>query len=607
MRDGALTIGGTAAAGTSRIAAVDQTLFVKSLTVQTGTSGVSELKASGKQVVSVLNGNLNVLGGSGANTVARIDPVEQTLLVNGAVTVQGGSGANAVAQINSSGSQTVLATNGNITVLGGGGGSNASIEATGVQSIGATGNVSVTGGDGALARIATAANQTFAFSNLNLLGGPGAGSVAEITAGGTQTLTGGNITLTGGGTPASSVANASATIQGNAQMITAANLLLNGGTGNAGGNSDAVIRNLSGNQTIAASGVTLNGGVQFSTTGILNVGAGTQTVSSGSGIFLNSAVGASGNATVQIQNAPATLQVLGTGGGFGLVNRGNGLVSVSSGGDQLVDAPFVDIVTRAGTSGDAILSAAGNQTIHTSNGTASTSGSLRVTAFGVGKANIESGANQTLNIDVPEQTVSSRVDGRLTVGDINASGLSRIGAVNQTITAKSVLVQTGNTGSRSEIKSSSVQKITVLNGNLDVRGGAGNNTLAQIDPIDQNILVNGDINIVGGSGVSAIAQVVSAGNQTITANTINVTGGSGVDSLASITAVGFQTLNGNVVLTPNVGGAKVGGASPTSGVLGGLAPGSVLSLQDNQLGVIGGAVPDDQNEDDPIRRAPICF
>ncbi len=609
VRDGALTIGGTAAAGTSRIGAVDQTLFVKSLTVQTGVSGRSELKSSYKQIVSVLSGNLNVLGGSGANTVAQIDPVDQTLLANGNVTVQGGSGANAVAQVVSTGTQTIRTTNGGINVIGGGG--SALINASGNQQLDATGASSVAGA-AAAARIATAANQVFSFGSLGVTGGTGAGSIAEITASGTQTLTGGNLILTGGGTPAAPVTNASAIIAGNSQTISGTNMVFTGGNGTSAGNSEVLLRNLSGAQNIGANGITLDSGAQFSTTGIFNQGAGAQTIVGAGGIFLNTVLGANNNTSVQIQNSAATLQTLSTnGGGLGLVNRGAGVVSISSGGDQSVNTPFVDIVTRAGTTGDAILSAAGNQTIHTTNGTASTSGSLRVTAFGVGKANIESGANQTLNIDYPEQTVSSVVDGRLTVGDVAASGLSRIGAVNQTIFSKTFLVQTGNTSSRSEVKSSGTQSIRVLNGNLDVRGGAGSNTLAQIDPIDQNIVVNGNINIVGGSGVNAIAQVVSAGVQNITANTINVTGGSGSGSLAAITAVGLQTLNGNLLLTPNVGGAMVTGGALASlsaaSSANSLNTGSVLSVQDNQLGIIGAAEPDEQSEDNPIRRAPICF
>ena len=484
VRDGALTIGGTIAAGVSRIGAVDQTLFVKSLTVQTGTGGRSELKSSNKQVVTVLNGGLNVLGGSGANTLAQIDPADQTLLVNGAVTVQGGSGANASALINSAGTQTLMTTNGGINVTGGASGSSASITAAGDQTISAVTNaVLQSGAAGALANIATAANQTFNFGNLNMIGGTAGGARVEVTAGGTQTLTGGNMTLTG----------------------------------------DA------------------------------------------------------------------------------------GVVAVTAGGVQTVTTRFVDVTTLAGSGGDAILSATGNQTIHTTDGTSSPGGSLRVIAFGSGKANIESGANQSLEVDYPEQLSAVR-DGRLIVGSTTASGLSRIGAVNQTIFAKSIRVQTGATGSRSEIKSSGVQVIRVLNGDLDVLGGSGNNTLAQIDPINQNIVVNGNLNIIGGTGNNAVAQVISAGIQNITANSIFVTGGSGSGSSAALTAVGLQTINGNLVITQNVGGAMVTGGAPVSvNTAGSVNTSNVLSLQGNQIGVIEGAEPEDQNETDPIRRAPQCF
>jgi hypothetical protein len=61
-----------------------------------------------------LNGGIRILGGSGNDTVAQIDPVNQTILVNGGIDVIGGSGTNAIAQIvNGTGAQTLLATNGN--------------------------------------------------------------------------------------------------------------------------------------------------------------------------------------------------------------------------------------------------------------------------------------------------------------------------------------------------------------------------------------------------------------------------------------------------------------------------------------------------------------
>ena len=124
--------------GDNRIS-TDQTVFAKSLLVQAGGPGAgtqSELKSTNKQVITVLNGNLSVLGGSGDNSLAQIDPLEQFIVANGVVTVQGGSGMNALAQIISQGTQNLLTTNGNVNVTGGTGvGSTASITAAGVQSL----------------------------------------------------------------------------------------------------------------------------------------------------------------------------------------------------------------------------------------------------------------------------------------------------------------------------------------------------------------------------------------------------------------------------------------------------------------------------------------
>jgi len=57
-----------------------------------------------------------------------------------------------------------------------------------------------------------------------------------------------------------------------------------------------------------------------------------------------------------------------------------------------------------------------------------------------------------------------------------------------------------------------------------------------------------------------------------------------------------------------VGGAMVTGGAPVSvNTTGSVNTSNVLSLQGNQIGVIEGAEPEDQNETDPIRRAPQCF
>jgi len=50
-----------------------------------------------------------------------------------------------------------------------------------------------------------------------------------------------------------------------------------------------------------------------------------------------------------------------------------------------------------------------------------------------------------------------------------------------------------------------------------------------------------------------------------------------------------------------------GGAPVSVNTTGSVNTSNVLSLQGNQIGVIEGAEPEDQNETDPIRRAPQCF
>ena len=399
-----------------------------------------------------------------------------------------------------------------------------------------------------------------------------------------------------------------------------ANLTLNSGNGTAAGaTSDAVLRNLSGAHNVTVTGLLLlSGGTQFSTAGILNQGADTQSISGSNGISLTTIAGANNTTSVLIQNTPATQQTLiSSGGGLHLNNQGAGVLAVTSGGAQTVTSGFVNVMTSAGATGDAVLSATGNQGIRTTNGTLTPTGSMRVAALGTGTANIESGASQLIELDYPGQMQGLTVDGRLTIGDTAAAGKLRVGAVDQTVFAKSALVQTGGpgAGTQSELKSSGKQVISLLNGNLDVLGGSGNNSLAQIDPTDQTILGNGAVNVTGGSGTNAVARIISQGTQTLwtTNGNINITGGSGAGSSASITAAGVQSLNSSTpppVLTPNVGGAfTVGAAAPsTSTSLPSSSPtASVLALQENQSGVIAGAEPEDQNETNPIRRAPICF
>lgn len=123
--------------------------------------------------------------------------------------------------------------------------------------------------------------------------------------------------------------------------------------------------------------------------------------------------------------------------------------------------------------------------------------SMRVAALGTGLANIEAGASQLIELDYPGHMQGLARDGRLTIGDVAAAGKSRVAAVDQTVFAKSLLVQAGGpgAGTQSELKSTNKQVLTVLNGNLSVLGGSGNNSLAQIDPLAQFIVANGVVTV----------------------------------------------------------------------------------------------------------------
>ena len=590
-----------------------------------GTGAYARITGVGTQRITSSSA-INVTGAA-TDAAATIMGAGQDIR-SGVTTLKAGAGNNANALVQSSTTQNF---SGGIALSGGGAAGAAAtsqIIATGNQTFSGGGAFNLTGGagDNSLARITSGGNQSINYGTMALTGGPGAGSLVEITqtlASGIQSINGGNMTLTGGGTLATPVANASATIQGNAQTISAGAVTLTAGAGTAAGTtSDAILRNLSGNQIVSGFGaMTLNGGVQFATAGILNQGAGTQTVSASS-IVLQTLATNTASAPVMIQNTPATDQKLtASSGGLSLSNQGAGLISVTSAGAQTVTARFIDVHTAPGATGNSIVSTPGNQWLRTTNGTGSGVGSMRVAALGTGLANIESGASQLIELDYPGQMQGTGLDGRLIVGDIAAAGKSRIGAIDQTIFAKSVLVQTGGPGAntQSEIKSTGRQVMSILNGSLQVLGGAGANSLAQIDPTDQNILVNGSVLVQGGGGANSVAQIVSQGTQTLftTNGNIDVIGGAGAGANASITSVGVQSLSASggitATNTPGGGSGTIGGAAPpasSSGAssLSSTPSGNVIALGETQNGVINEADPEGaRDQNDPSLRAPVCF
>ncbi len=463
-------------------------------------------------------------------------------------------------------------------------------------------SVTLTGGAGpdSFARITAPGRQDLNAGALNLNGGTGAGSFAMIDTAASQNISASSIALTAGGTGESTVANSGAIIEGHAQNIFGSSISLTGGAGASGATSDALLRNLSGNQTISGSTFTLQGGHQFSTTGFVNAGsgetAGAQFVSASS-ITLRSdplVAPAHSDAFVRIENQPATEQTIF--GGLALTNTGAGLVAVTSAGNQTLSASFgsisisanatgaaeittpgtqtvqaryVEVLTGAGGTGNATLGATGNQWLHTTDQSAD-GYSLLVAARGTGTAKVESGAAQLLEIGYPQVMTGSASSGVLKIGYADTAGTSRVKAVDQNVFAGSIIVESGSgNGSIAELKAANDQVISTVLGGIQVLGGAGNDTLAQIDPVTQTILVNGGIEVTGGSGINSVAQILNgSGAQTLFATNgdIALTGGTGTGANALITSGGLQTVgtSGSIILTNGVN--PLGGTGGTASI-----------------------------------------
>src|SRR4029079_4964149 len=87
-------------------------------------NSISELKATGAQVISTLQAGIDVTGGSGNTALAQSDPMTQTILANGTIFVEVATGTNSIAQIVAAtgttlNGQTIVSTNGNIQLTGG--------------------------------------------------------------------------------------------------------------------------------------------------------------------------------------------------------------------------------------------------------------------------------------------------------------------------------------------------------------------------------------------------------------------------------------------------------------------------------------------------------
>ncbi|TAK42540.1 MAG: filamentous hemagglutinin N-terminal domain-containing protein [Betaproteobacteria bacterium] len=627
-------LGGSGAVGSARIAnssatseqrigcgasgaAEACTNTLNTLTMTAGTGGAfTEIVAAGTQRIRA-NSDVALTGNAGNGGYAKISaagPLQRIQFGNTVMTA--GTGAGSDVEILHSGTgpaneDTQQLNFGNLTLAAGGTAAGntavARISTTDLrtdrsaQRISAS-SVTLTGGAGpdSFARITAPGRQDLNVGALNLTGGTGSGTFAKVDTAASQNISASVITLTAGGAGETTVANAGALIEGHSQNVFGSSITLKGGAGASGATSDALLRNLSGNQNISGGTFTLQGGHQFSTTGIINAGsgesAGAQTISASSIALLSDPLvqPAHADAFVRIENQPATEQTIF--GGLALTNTGDGLVAVSSAGNQTLSAGFgavslsangsgaaeittpgtqsvqaryVEVLTGAGGTGNATFGATGNQWIHTTDQSAD-GYSLLVAARGTGTAKVESGAAQLLEIGYPQVMTGSASSGVLKIGYADTAGTSRVKAVDQNVFAGSIVVESGSgNGSIAELKASNDQVISTLLGGIQVLGGAGNDTLAQIDPVTQTILVNGGIEVTGGSGTNSVAQILNgSGAQTLFATNgdIVLTGGTGTGANALITSGGLQTVgtSGSLVLTNGVN--PLGGAGGTASI-----------------------------------------
>ncbi|HMX16209.1 MAG TPA: hypothetical protein PKD29_05095, partial [Rhodocyclaceae bacterium] len=236
---------------------------------------------------------------------------------------------------------------------------------------------------------------------------------------------------------------------------------------------------------------------------------------------------------------------------------GSGTARVTAPAGQAITTAFLDVNTGAAATGNAEITAVGDQAIHTTNGLAAGTGSLRVAAFGTGTTRVETGGHQLLELDYPEFMQAAR-DGRLTIGNTAALGNALVKGRSQDIFAKSITLQGGSgAGSDAKLDATTTQNISTLKGGISVTGGAGGK--ASLDPTDQVIVTGGPIDVTGGSGAGVTGEITSGGTQVIlsTLGDITITGGTALNAFGMITTTGaVSTIAtvGDIVLTAGTAG-----------------------------------------------------
>ena len=526
------------------------TVGTTTITSGVGPGSVAEVVAPGSQNLRFGSLSLSAVG-AGQNSIARVEAGTSQNLSSSNVSLSAGSNAGASALIKAATGQTFTGSGGVTLTGGTGitgSGNDASaliVNLAGAQSLNKnTGGtwILTTGADyGPAGIVNNGTTQDIIAGNITIQTGAGANNVnapltGDYVAGivnlgsGAQTVRGSAIQINNANAPGSI-----GIYSANAQSLSAFGSLTVQ-TSNATG--AARIALASGTQTVGASGVVTVQVTGGGGTAAIDAVSGTQTLR---GTSVSTADPDSANAG-QVANANSAnggvrVQVSGGSGGTARI--------ANSGGGQNIIGSFVDVNTSA--VGTAAVTASGDQWIHTTNGGPSGVGSLRVAAVGGGSATVSSGGDQLLQIDYPELMQAGR-DGRITVGSAAATGTSRIVAVNQDVFARSISVLGGATaGANAKIDVSGIQNVSLVSSSatptagITVTGGAGGSAL--IDPVTQTILSNGAISVTGGSGANTVGGILGTGDQTILVTSgggtsIAVAGGSGTNSFGQITTSG---------------------------------------------------------------------
>jgi filamentous hemagglutinin family protein len=495
------------------------------ITVQGGAGGSARIMAQSGQTIQA-GGNISVLGGSGAQTSARIETATGSQTIGdtaeyfyydatGNILVQGGTGTDAFAAIVANSSQNILA-GGDVSVLGGGGGA-AYAEIRSISSSQTIGNTSTSSNDPT--------------GHMTVRGGSGSGSYARIQAQGNQTLRmGGDFTVEGGSGDSATAAVESVA---GVQTIGVTSGFSNDSTGSMavrggnGANASAWIR--------AASNQTFNIGNIVVVAGGAGQGAFAEIASTSGGQTLNNTNGGEG-----------------TGRGVTVVggSQQGAYAQLRSGTSQLFNTTG-DIVLQGGT-GDNAGALAESQTGQT----AFAGGALRITGG---------------------------------TGNNNVTGLDNMASGNQTITATGdIVILAGGAGSDAGIVhiGGGLQSITSYNGSLSVlaAASAGADAVAMIEAGSGGQILSfysGSITVDNAGAQSA--HILSDGDQTINARALSIAVSSATGNASALVGSAGDlslTLHG-VDNTPGSATLSVINRSGASGSLAALQSGGDMDIQMN--------------------------